>query len=275
MLLNVIILILILVLLYLLIIMPKLSKNPRLDNFDGWFYAHRGLHNNKSEAPENSLLSFKKAVEEGYGIELDVQITKDKVAVVHHDYDLKRSCGVDKKISDLEYEDLKEYRLFKSQERIPSLEEVLALVAGKVPLIVELKILWKPGDTCGAASKVLKRYDGLYCIESFNPFGLVWYKKHFPQIVRGQLSTDFNKEKIEGSKMQYFILKHLLFNFLTKPDFIAYHHKYKKGLSFNICRRLYKTKTAAWTIKSQNVFNDNKEDFDWFIFEGFHPENQA
>lgn len=272
MLLSFCILLAVLILLYLLAIMPKLKKNPDRIKFEERFYAHRGLHNNKSNAPENSLEAFRLAVESGYGIELDVQITKDLVPVVFHDYNLKRVCGVDKKISDLDYEDLLNYKLFKSQERIPTLHEVLECIDGKVPLIVELKIPWKPDNTCIAASGELNSYNGLYCIESFNPFGLVWYKKHYPKIVRGQLSTDFVKEKIEGSRMQYFILKHLLFNFHTKPDFIAYQHTYKKGLSFTICRRLYKVWSIAWTIKSKKELDDSKDYYDMFIFEGFIPE---
>lgn len=272
MLLNLIILAAVLILLYLLAIMPKLKKNPSLRHFDGWFYAHRGFHDNSFHAPENSLAAFKLAVENGYGIELDVQITKDMVPVVFHDYDLNRACGVDKKISELDYKELKDYRLFKSREKIPTLAEALDCIGGKVPIIVELKIPWNPSDTCKAVSEELANYKGLYCIESFNPFGLIWYKKHYPHVVRGQLSTDFAKEKIEGSKMQYFILKHLLFNFSTKPDFIAYQHKYKKGLSFSICRKLYKSKTVAWTIESQQELNNSKDYFDLFIFEGFAPD---
>jgi len=262
----------VLILLYLLAIMPKLRKNPNCIRFKGWHYAHRGLHDNRDSAPENSLKAFRLAVEGGYGIELDVQITKDLVPVVFHDYDLNRACGVDIKISDLHYNELVEYRLFKSEEKIPTLKEVLDCVQCKVPLIVELKIPWKPNNTCRAVAKVLEGYKGLYCIESFNPFGLGWYKKHYPKIIRGQLSTDFVKEKIDGSRMQYFILKHLLFNFHTKPDFIAYQHKYKKGLSFTICRKLYKTWPVAWTIKSQKVLDDCKAYYDTFIFEGFRPK---
>lgn len=272
MLLNLFILISVLTLLYLLAIMPKLRKNPKLDDFEGWLYAHRGLHDNKSQAPENSLTAFKLAVEKGYGIELDVQITKDRVAVIHHDYDLKRSCGVDKKVSDIEYAQLKDLRLFQSEESIPTFREALDVVQGKVPLIIELKIPWKPDNTCITASKELEDYNGLYCIESFNPFGLGWYKRRFPQVVRGQLSTDFVKEKVEGSRMQYFILKHLLFNFHTKPDFIAYQHKYKKGLSFTICRKLYKSMTAAWTIKSEDDLSSSMDYYDLFIFEDFIPK---
>ena len=271
MLINFIMCALILTVLYLLLIMPKLRKNPDISKFDGWFYAHRGLHDNHTDAPENSLAAFRLAVNHGYGIEMDVQLTKDGVPVVHHDYSLLRSCGVDRKILDLTYEELTEYRLFKSQERIPTLEETLTLVDGKVPLIVELKIPWSAKSLCEKVSKILKGYKGLYCIESFNPFGLIWYKKNEPEVVRGQLSTDFVKEKIEGSKVQYFILKHLLMNFFTKPDFIAYHHLYRNGLSFTLCRKVYRTKTFAWTIQSQEELEDNKEYFDLFIFENFLP----
>lgn len=267
-------LIIIIIVLYLLAIMPKLHRNPHIRNFDGWLYAHRGLHDNSLEAPENSLNAFCLAAEHGYGIEFDVQLTKDLVPVVFHDYNLKRACGADIKIADLDYQELKHYRLFKSQETIPSFEEVLSCIDGRVPVIIELKIPWNPVNTCTVVSQLLKNYQGLYCIESFNPFGLIWYRKHYPRIVRGQLSTDFVKEKIEGSKVQYFILKHLLFNFHTRPDFIAYHHKYKKGLSFTICRKLYKAKAIAWTIQSQEEMDENSPYFELFIFDSFIPKQK-
>lgn len=258
--------------LYLLAIMPKLRRNPGLKDLDGWLYAHRGLHKNDSDAPENSLKAFRLAVEKNYGIELDVQLTKDKIPVVFHDYNLKRACGADLKVADCTYEELKQYRLFQSEERIPTFEEVLKLVAGKVPLIVELKIPWGPGPTCEAAAKLLGAYQGIYCIESFNPFGLAWYRRHYPKVVRGQLSTDFIREKIEGSRFQFFLLKHLLFNFYTKPDFIAYHHVYRTGLSFTLCRKLYRTRAVAWTIRSKEEYAGNLSFYDLFIFENFLPE---
>lgn len=268
---EILIFITVIIILYLLAIMPKLSKNPNHAEFDGWLYVHRGLHNNKKGTPENSLKAFKNAVDNRYGIELDVQLTKDLVPVVIHDYNLLRACNVDRKVSDTTYEELSGYRLFKSQEKIPKLTEVLKCVDGKVPLIIELKIPWSATATCETVSSLLKDYKGLYCIESFNPFGLIWYKKHCPEIVRGQLSTDFVKEKIEGSKVQYFILKHLLFNFYTKPDFIAYQHEYKKNLSFTICRKLYRTKTVAWTVKNQEDMDSCLKYYDLIIFDHFNP----
>ncbi len=269
---NFILLTMVLTALYLLAIMPKLKLNPELKKFDGWFYAHRGFHDNTSNRPENSIPAFLAAVQNQYGIELDVQLTKDQIPVVFHDGNLLRACGVKDKVSELTYQELSTYRLFQSQERIPTFEEVLNVIGGRVPLIIELKIPWHAKPLCKKVSEILRGYQGDYCIESFNPFGLMWYRKNHPKVVRGQLSTDFVKEKIEGSKVQYFILKNLLMNFLTKPDFIAYDHQYVRGLSITICRKLYRIKTVAWTIRSQKELDQNQKVFDWFIFENFKPK---
>lgn len=269
----IIIIIIALFVLYMFAIMPKLRHNPDLEKLDGWLYAHRGLHDNHTDAPENSLKAFRLAVEHGYGIELDVQLTKDLIPVVLHDYNLKRACGKDLEVANLTYEELQNYRLFRSNEKIPTFEEVLSVIDGKVPLIIELKIPWKPDRLCQAVSGLLKSYSGVYCIESFNPFGLMWYRKHYPGIVRGQLASDFRKEKIEGSSFQYFILKNLLLNFITKPDFIAYHHVYKKALSFSICRVLFRTKTVAWTIQCQEDMERCRKYYRLFIFDSFIPES--
>jgi len=269
---NFILFIIVLTVLFLLIIMPKLRRNPDSKKFDGWLYAHRGLHKNKSKAPENSLKAFQLAIDKHYGIELDVQLTKDNIPVILHDYNILRACGVDQKVSELTFDELRQYHLFKSKEQIPTFKEALDCINGKVPLIIELKIPWKANLLCEIVSKILLDYPGVYCIESFNPFGLMWYRKHNPKVVRGQLATDFIKEKTKGSKVQYFLLKHLLMNFLTKPDFIAYHHIYKRNLSFTLCRKLYRTKTAAWTIKSQEELESNRKFYDLFIFDSFVPK---
>ena len=272
MLFNIIIFIILIITLYLLAIMPKLRSNPDSNRFDGWMYAHRGLHNNQSEAPENSLAAFRLAVDHKYGIELDVQLTKDGIPVVFHDYTLTRVCGEKKKVVEIDYKDLCQYKLFSSKERIPTLMEALTCIDGKVPIIIELKIPWSAKRTCEVVAKVLSKYQGVYCIESFNPFGLIWYRKNLPQVVRGQLSSDFIKEKTKGSKVQFFLLKNLLLNFQTKPDFIAYHYIYKRSLSFTLCKRLYRAKTVAWTIQSQKALEESHDMFDLFIFDSFIPK---
>lgn len=274
MLLYFLITIIVIIILYLLMIMPKIRRNPDSNKLDGWLYAHRGLHDNTGEAPENSLRAFELAVEKGYGIELDVQLTKDGVPIVFHDYNLKRSCKADIKVGDQNYKELEKFHLFNSKEKIPKLSEVLSLVDGKVPFIIELKIPLGAGKLCRAVTELLKDYKGVYCIESFNPFGLIWYRFHNPKVVRGQLSTDFIREKVKGNAVQYFVLKHLLLNFLTKPDFIAYHYIYKTGVSYTICRKLFKVKTVAWTIQSQKVYEENRKYYELIIFDSFIPKDK-
>lgn len=258
--------------LYLLAVMPRMLGKPDTIPFRGRMYAHRGLHDNASEAPENSMRAFQRAVEAGYGIELDIQLTKDKVPVVFHDFTLQRVCGVEGKVRDYTYEELQQFPLCKSREHIPKFSEVLALVNGRVPLIVEFKIEWMDLSLCPIADKLLREYQGPYCMESFHPLGVFWYRRHHKNILRGQLSTAFLRDG-EYRGPVYFVMQNLLLNFLTKPDFIAYEYKYPNMLSRKICRRLYGNLAAAWTIKSQEQLEAARKNFDFFIFDSFIPEN--
>ncbi len=269
----VLIVILVLIVLYFLAIKPRLSRQKQWAPFKGVYYAHRGLHDNESEAPENSLPAFKKAVKAGYGIELDVQLTKDRVPVVFHDFTLERACGKPGKVYEYTYEELQQFPLFQSNERIPKFEEVLKVVDGKVPLIVEIKLEWMDLTVCAFVDKLLKEYKGMYCIESFNPLVLTWYRRYHNDVLRGQLSDAFLKEG-EYRGVLYWILQNLLLNWMTKPDFVAYNHKYADNLSRRLCRKLYKNMAAAWTIKSQQELEAAKEEFDVFIFDSFIPKKQ-
>lgn len=269
----VLIVILVLIVLYFLAIKPRLSRQKQWAPFKGVYYAHRGLHDNESEAPENSLPAFKKAVKAGYGIELDVQLTKDRVPVVFHDFTLERACGKPGKVYEYTYEELQQFPLFQSNERIPKFEEVLKVVDGKVPLIVEIKLEWMDLTVCAFVDKLLKEYKGMYCIESFNPLVLTWYRRYHNDVLRGQLSDAFLKEG-EYRGVLYWILQNLLLNWMTKPDFVAYNHKYADNLSRRLCRKLYKNMAAAWTIKSEQELETAKEEFDVFIFDSFIPKKQ-
>lgn len=267
-------LIFILTFLYLLMIMPRMTGRPDAAPFRNWLYAHRGLHNNASDAPENSMRAFQKAVDAGFGIEMDVQMTKDGVPVVFHDYTLARICGAEGKVCQYTYEELQQLSLCGSDQKIPRFEDVLKLVDGRVPLIVELKIEAADTCVCPAADKLLSEYKGMYCIESFNPLGVFWYRRNRKKVVRGQLSDAFHKEG-EYKGPLYFLLQNLMFNWLGKPDFIAYNHKYPGMLSRSLCRRLYRSTAAAWTIKSQAELEEAEKHFDIYIFDSFLPEKQS
>lgn len=257
-------------LLYMLMIMPRVTGKPDTRPFEGVLYAHRGLHDNEGEAPENSMAAFGRAVEAGFGIELDIQLTKDEVPVVFHDMTLKRICGVEGKVCDFTYEELQQYHLCKSKERIPKLEEVLALVNGQVPLIVEFKGESMDLSLCPVADKLLRSYKGTYCMESFNPLMVGWYRKKHPEIFRGQLSEKFFSD---GKKnLINFVLENLLLNFYAKPDFIAYNCKEHNALSRRLCCEFYGATSVAWTIKSSEQLEGMRKYFDLFIFDSFQPK---
>ena len=247
---------------------PRMKGGPDRTPFLGVHYAHRGLFDNQSDAPENSLAAFKKAVAAGYGIELDVQLSKDGIPVVFHDAGLKRMCGAEGNVWDYTLAELKEMRLADSQERIPTFSEALKTIGGKVPLIVEYKLDVVNTAVCIRGNKLLKTYPGPYCIESFHPRALRWYRKHRPDVLRGQLGMDFKKDKGYYEKPRFFFLSHLLTNVLTRPDFIAFRHTDASAFSRRVCRRLGAL-SVAWTVRSQKQYEAAKDDFDLFIFDSF------
>ena len=256
---------------YLLMIMPRMVGKPDTKSFKNHLYAHRGLFDNESDAPENSMKAFKKAVDAGFGMEMDIQLTKDGQMVVFHDFSLKRMCGVEGKVCEYTFDELQQFSLLKSEEKIPLFTEVLKLVDGKVPLIIEYKIETPDASVCEVGNEILKDYKGVYCIESFNPFGVHWYKKHRKDVVRGQLSEEFLKNGSPKTPV-YFIVAKLLTNFWTKPDFIAYNALNYKNWSRRICRNLYGNLAVTWTIKSQEQLDEMRKYFDMFIFDSFVPD---
>ncbi|WP_310605163.1 glycerophosphodiester phosphodiesterase family protein [Anaerosporobacter sp.] len=264
-----------LVILYLLAIMPRMFHRADDKAFKGWFFAHRGLYNNKSKAPENSIQAFENAIENYYGIELDVQLTKDEVIVVFHDYSILRMCGVDRNIYDMTYEELCQYTLLKSNCKIPRFDEVLRTINGKVPVIVELKLEYNYKRTCELVNAMLSTYKGVYCVQSFNPLGMLWYRIHNKAVMRGQLATMFFKDKKEGNKFWFFLMQNLLFNWLAKPDFISYKYKYRKCMSFYLCSKVYKPYTFAWTVRSEQERSECEGYFDYIIFERFCPKSET
>lgn len=249
------------------------------------YFAHRGLHDNQSDHPENSMAAFERAVKKGYGIELDVHLTKDKKLVVTHDHVLTRICKeyfqseefkknpnprvLDLKIEELDYKEFKLLPIYTSKETIPLFQDVLKLVKGRIPLIVEIKCECKSAEITKAVTKMLEHYKGEYCIESFHPLVLKWLRKNKPEIMRGQLATDYRRGKEEGSKIRNFLLNTMVLNLITKPDFIAYNHKYSRNIFFRFYTKVCKIPAFAWTIRSKEELEHARKNFEKFIFEGF------
>lgn len=236
------------------------------------YFAHRGLFDNERDYPENTLAAFSRAVEAGYGVELDVRLTKDDKLVVAHDTGLRRICGKDVAIRDMTYEELSQCHVLGSSQTIPLFGDVLDVIGGRVPLIVEIKAERNPLKSSRLTDEALSSYPGTYCIESFDPRVLVWYRAHRPSVIRGQLSNDFSHSPGTGIRALDAMLSAMLFNPLTWPDFIAYGWVYARKPSVRFWHAILRCPLVAWNITSQQALDEAKQGFDAYIFDSFTPE---
>lgn len=270
---TIIVIVLIIIMLYLLAIMPNMNKSRKeqMASFEDVYLTHRGLFNNQ-DIPENSTKAFKETVKGGYGTELDVQLTLDNKLVVFHDASLLRMCGVDKKLTDCNYDDLQQYKLLNTQETIPLFSEVLDLLKEDTPLVVEIKSEGDCIKTCEEAIKMLQTYKRNFTMESFNPKVVRYLKKKHPEIIRGQLAYNMLIDKKSKTNILIkFVCTNLLLNFITKPDYVAYDIKNMNNLSFRLVSKLYKVECVAWTCKCEDDIDKAKRYYQQFIFDSFVP----
>ena len=235
--------------------------------FKGVFYAHRGLYDNQGGIPENSLPAFRAAAEKGYGVELDVQLSSDGAVVVFHDDTLDRVCGVHGNVVDFSLAELQRMKLLDTEEVMPLFTDVLDVLSrGAGPLIVELKSGKRNDELCEKTRELLRAYPGVYCVESFDPNIVTWFKKNAPDIVRGQLAMPEECYAAGVNRLLRRLLAGCRFSFLNRPDFIAYRigprpaqvvRKREKGVLL-----------IAWT--SRDFAKDAKEN-DGVIFEACTP----
>lgn len=254
---------LVLFLLYLLVLVLPRAKQPKMQTIL-CNYAHRGLHNTK--IPENSLKAFENACLAGYGIELDVQLTKDGVVVVFHDGMLTRMCGIDKRVCNCTYEELSALRLLSSDEKIPTFSEVLSLVNGRVPLLVELKGESTNTSLCSPVAELLRAYDGPYCIESFNPILLGAMRKELPDAYFGLLYTNACREKKKFTAVNVLVTLMAL-NVVAKPNFIAYNKNLRKNPLVFFTTKICHCPRFVWTVKGREEYEEALSRGEYPIFE--------
>ncbi|MBQ1421344.1 MAG: hypothetical protein II035_04290 [Firmicutes bacterium] len=278
-----------------------MEKTEIIEELKKHRYAHRGLFT-KPTCPENSLMAFEKAAEMGFGIEFDVHLTCDAKLAVIHDSGLKRVTTVradhrpvtpatasipsDIKVGCsgiIEYMTLEEAKAFcleESDQRIPEFREVLELIGGRVPLIIELK----PRDgnheeLVDAVIREIEGYKGLYCVESFNSFAVLYLKNKYPHIVRGQLASDLMRdaasmkpndprERVKTDLGKSLMVRDMMMNPLTKPDFAAYNVLDRRNRAF----RKYGGMKVIWTVKDPLDLEICEKTGATCIFEGFIPD---
>lgn len=253
---------------YVFLVMPRAMAKP--DTLPVHCdYAHRGLHDNKGGLPENSMGAFAHAINRGIGIELDVRLTKDGRVVVFHDEDLYRMCGKKARVRDLTYDQLKQLRLLGTDYGIPLFSEVLALVNGRVPLLIEIKEDGTDDSVCWKIAPLLDRYGGEFCVESFNPLMLRWFSRHREDVIRGQLVTRLEGGDTWRDRVIHFLLTHMLLNWMSRPDIIVCDGRNQSGIDKWLCRVIFRTPFLYWTVRKRELVERNRRGGARSIFEGF------
>lgn len=223
------------------------NLEPLLNNL----IAHRGVHNKYIKG--NSLIAIELAIMKKLPVEFDITLTKDNVVILCHDSFIKCKNKT-YIIVNHNYSKLKGIC-----QKIVTLEEVLNLVSGKIPLLIELKPYNKGNKLEKECVKLLDNYKGYFAIQSFSPFIIYWFKKNRESYIRGQLLTNtYNYNFIVNG-----IYKYMLFNKFTNPDFICYNIK---GLPNKQIERVRKSKTViGWTVKKQEQIEKYNKYCDNFI----------
>ena len=211
--------------------------------------AHRGVFNNK-EVPENSVKAFSKAVNLNIDVEFDVQITKDNILVVFHDDNLKRMTGVNKKLEDCTYDEIKNLKLLDTEEVIPTVDEVFKTINNKVFMDIEIKNNKRYKVLCDLLVEKLKVYNN-YSLKSFNPMIVRYINKKYPDINIGYLIGD----KYDFKILKYILPSRFIIKY-SKCDFISISKKLLNKKKFKELSKVYPTQ--IWTIKDMQEITDDK-----------------
>lgn len=216
----------------------------------GWLrsapIAHRGLHD--SVIPENSMPAFEAAVQAGYGIELDVHVTADGRLVVMHDDDIARMTGSTGFVVEMRCSELTTLGLLDTEFTVPTLDDVLRMVAGRVPVLIEVKT-GSPMTRLGPAmAAVLRGYAGPVAVQSFDPRVLLWLRRNLPRVSRGQLSGSFTGIALTG--IQKLLLRSMCLNIVTAPNFLAFEVEAMPSLFASAWRRILGVPLLLWTVRT-------------------------
>lgn len=247
---------------------PSLRRKKCM-RWRGQRFAHRGLHDIKKGVVENTLPAFEAARDAGYGMELDIRLTSDMQVVVFHDDDLLRLAGDPRKVRQLTLAELRAIPLAGREDaRVPTLREVLDVVGGRTPLLIELKT--GPGNDrlCRALMEHLEGYAGEVLVESFNPLIVAWFRLHARHLPRGQLVGPLQSYRPTVNGIAGFFMAGMLANFVSRPDFVAYDANAQRFFSPHFQRFMFRTPMAAWTVRDKNLAALIEKRGEMSIFEG-------
>lgn len=264
------------VLAYAYLVSPRLPRRS-MEAFLPYDYAHRGYWNTNDPGadnhPENSLAAFRAAVRHGYGMELDVHRTADGHLVVHHDDSLKRMTGADIRITRSTLAQVRACRL-PNGEPVPTYDEVLETVAGRTPLIVEVKVEGNADALCQAVYERMRGYDGPWCMESFDPRAVQWFRRNAPEVIRGQLAYNAaGKGKTWKLWWRNIGIASMVQDVWGRSDFIAFSARSERKWCLPmLLLRGMKPWFVAWTVRSQEDMDTLRGRYDLQIFEQFEAK---
>ncbi len=236
--------------------------------------AHRGLHDGAKGVVENSASALQAAIDAGYAIEFDVQEAGDGAAMIIHDTTLDRLTEASGPVISLGSEQLKRINYKDVSDRLQTLPETLEMIAGRVPILIEIKSDWRArGSFEAELAQILKAYDGRAAVMSFDPHAIAAFARHAPEFPRGLLAGPFRNPKYWGhlSAWRRFRMRHLLSASIARPHFVAYDIDGLPSLATVIWRRAANRTLLAWTVKSAAERKRAQRWADAMIFEGFRP----
>lgn len=245
------------------------------DWIKGIDFAHRGLHGLSNDCPENSLAAIKEAVQHGYGIEIDVQRSADYEAVVFHDANLNRMTSTPGPVVSRTSNQLRQTRLAGCTETIPTLRQVLDLVKGRTPILIEIKSSPGPGVPGVLEQRVatlLDSYDGPVGVMALSPNPLAWLGLLSPRTPLGNVVTRAHRTNLLRKFLTTAtrLARTMGAGSIAKSDFVAVDRRLIGDGSFEAVRQRGKP-VLTWTVTSETEADSARHSADALIFEGFLP----
>jgi glycerophosphoryl diester phosphodiesterase len=251
-------------------------RKARFKPFEKFYFAHRGLHDENYDTPENTIAAFRRAISYGYGVTIDVRLTKDKQLVALGRDNMLPLCGINIPVHSATYDELHIHTIKNTNERVPLLSKALEEIAGRVPVIIELPPELDYNELCHLTAQLLDGYEGEVCVQSLSPDIVAWFKQNRSDILRGQMAVDMFDARNQSSDNlpTKFAKTFMLTNFKSQPDFVSYDFIAFDSIVMKLMRQVFGVETAGWTMTSQKCIDDLDKKFDIKIFEGFMPKEK-
>ncbi len=237
-----------------------------------YLYSHRGLHD-RAGKPENSQAAFAASVDAGYGMELDVQAAADGTPMVFHDFTLDRLTTQKGRLCERTASELGRLKIGNSGENIPRLSDTLDLVAGRAPLLIEIKA--PPHGRVGPLEErmadLLDTYQGPFAVQSFNPESVAWFVSNAPGFVRGQIAANFISKPDHAMSWAVRVAWSKLWSCeKSQPHFVSYHVGALPNPATRHVRH-QRIPLLCWTVRTPQQRARAEKFADSYIFEGFLP----